>query len=87
MYILGDLLIFQYKYTTKTMERLSVTFGKKFVWKFSVTSHGKGVVDGVGGNVKQLVHQETMSNGKDRVFVQDAFTFAKEAKKSMKEME
>ena len=38
-------------------------------------------MDGVGGNVKQLVHPKTMSKGKDRVFVQDAPTFANEARK------
>ena len=42
-------------------------------------------VDGVGGNVKQLVHQKSMSKEKDRVVVQDAFTFTNEAKKLMKE--
>ena len=72
------------------MERLSVTFGKKFLWKFSATSHGKGVMDGVGSNVKQLVLQKTMSKGscdKDRVVVRDAFTFANSAKKLMKNVE
>ena len=49
----------------KTLENRSVTFGKKFEWKFSVTSHGKGVVDNLVGNVKQLVHQKTTSKGKD----------------------
>ena len=69
------------------MERLPVTFGKRFVWKFSARSHGEGVVDGVSGNVKQLVRQKTMSEGKDRVVVQDTFIFANEAKKLMKETE
>ena len=69
------------------MERLSVKFGKKFIWKFSATSHGKGVVDGVVGNNKQLVRQKTISKGKDRVVVQNVFTFANEAKKLMKETE
>ena len=69
------------------MQRLSVTFGKKYVCKFSAISHGKGVVDGVDGNVKQLVRQKTKSRGKDRVVVQDTFTFANEAKKLTKETE
>lgn len=49
------------------------------------TSQGKGVVDSVGGNVKQLVRQKTMSKEKDRLVAQDAFTFADETKKLMKE--
>ena len=48
---------------------------------YCATSDGKGVVDGAGGNVKQLLCQETMSKEKYRVVVQDAFTFAKKAKK------
>ena len=46
---------FKNRYTRKLMEGLSETFNKEFVWKFSATSHGKGVVDGVGGNVKSCV--------------------------------
>lgn len=49
------------------------------------TSQGKGVVDSVGVNVKQLVRQKTMSKEKDRLVAQDAFTFADETKKLMKE--
>ena len=44
-------------------------------------------MDGAGGNVKQLVRQKTKSKGKDRVVVQDTFTFANEAKKLTKETE
>ena len=80
-------LYFRTNIVEKTLEKLSVTFGKKFVWKFSATAHGKGLVDDAGGNVKQLVQQKCMSKGKDRVVVQDAFTFADEAKKLMKETE
>ena len=80
-------LYFRTNIVEKTLEKLSVTFGKKFVWKFSATAHGKGLVDDAGGNVKQLVQQKCMSKGKDSVVVQDAFTFADEAKKLMKETE
>ena len=45
------------------------------------------MVDDLVGNVKQLVHQKTMSKGKDWVVVQKAFTFAIEAKNLMKETE
>ena len=54
-------------------------YQKKFSWKFSATSHGKGVVDGVGGRVKSLVHAKAMSLGKDCVTVQDAESFCSAA--------
>ena len=41
--------------------------------------HGKGVVDGVGGNVKSTIRRKCMLKGKDRVVVQDSSSFAKEA--------
>ena len=63
------------------MESLSRVHGKEFVWKFSATSHGKGIVDGVGGNVKPTVRQKSMSKGKDKVIVQDSKSFAEAASK------
>ena len=30
-------------------------FGVKLTWNLSATSHGKGVVDGIGGTVKRTV--------------------------------
>ena len=56
-------------------------YGKKFIWKFSATSHGKGVVDGIGGNVKSNVRRQVMSMKKDRPNVQDSESFAKLAQK------
>ena len=47
------------------IQKLSAIYNKPFVWKFSATAHGKGVVDGVGGRVKSLVHKKVMSLGKN----------------------
>ena len=47
-----------------------------------MTSHGKGVVDGVGGRVKSSVHAKVMSLGKKREIVQDAESFCKLASTS-----
>ena len=44
------------------METLSKKYAKPFVWKFSVTSHGKVVVDGVGGKVKSTVRKRFTSS-------------------------
>ena len=63
------------------MERL------KYQLHLARNLYGNGVVDGADGNVKQLLHQKTMNKGKDRVVVQDAFTFTNEVRKLMKEAE
>ena len=34
-----------------------------FIWKFSATSHGKGIVYGVGGQIKSSVHKKVKSPG------------------------
>ena len=69
------------------MERLSMKYRKEFVWKFSATSHGKGVVDGVGGNVKLTVRRKSMSKCANRIVVQDAKSFASAAKELVAETE
>ena len=56
-------------------------YGKPFTWKFSVTAHGKGVVDGLWGRVKSLVRMKTMSRGKNRVIVQNTADFVDLASK------
>ena len=47
------------------METLSKRYATPIMWKFSATSHGKGVVDGVGGKVKSTVRRKVLSKGKD----------------------
>ena len=62
------------------IQKLSAIYNKPFVWKFSATAHGKGVVDGVGGRVKSLVHKKVMLLGKNQNIVHDAESFCKLAK-------
>ena len=59
-------------------------YAKPFLWKFSITSHGKGVVDGVGGKVKSTVRRKVMSKGRDSVVVQDCESFVQAAKELLK---
>ena len=66
------------------IEKLSNKYKKYFSWKFSATSHGKGVVDGVGGRIKASVHEKVMSLGKERIIVQDAESFCQLAKQLTK---
>ena len=52
---------FKNKYMVHLLQRLSSRFKKKFIWKFIATSHGKGVIDGIGSDVKSLVRSTSMS--------------------------
>jgi hypothetical protein len=71
---------FKNKFTMKLLHQLSVMFKKKFTWKFSATSHGKGVVDGIGGRAKSLVRQKVMSQSSERTIVQSPKDFADTAR-------
>ena len=68
---------FKNQYMHFALQELAKKHGKTFIWKFSATSHGKGVVDGVGSKVKSSVHRKVMSLGKNRAIVQDSESFAK----------
>ena len=59
------------------IQNLSKTHGKPFIWKFSATSHSKGVVDGVCGQIKSSLQKKVMSPGRDHPIVQDSESFAK----------
>ena len=45
------------------------------MWKFSATSHGKGVVDEVGGKMKSTVRRQMMSLEKDSLVAQNCESF------------
>ena len=62
------------------LENLSKKYNKQFVWKFTATSHGKGVVDRVGANVKSNVRRCVMSKGKNPIIVQDCESFVNAAR-------
>ena len=57
----GPTAEFKNKFMRQLIENLSLKYNKPFTWKFCATSHGKGVVDGVGGNVKSTVRRKVMS--------------------------
>ena len=54
---------FKNKFMVRTLQVLSEKFNRDFTWKYFATSHGKGIVDGVGGNVKRLVRMKMMAQG------------------------
>ena len=71
----------QMGYLRQLIEDLSLQYKKKFIWKFSATSHGKGVVHGIGANVKLNIRRKVMSMKKDRPIVKDSESFAELAQK------
>ena len=75
---------FENKFMRHLMETLLKKYAKSFMWKFSATSHGKGVVDRVGGKVKSTVRRKVMNKGKDSLVVQDCEGFVQAAKKLLK---
>ena len=75
---------FKNKLTRHLMESLSKKYAKPFMWRFSATSHRKGVVDGVGGKVKSTVRRNVISKGKDSLVVQDCESFVQTTKKLLK---
>ena len=67
---------FKNKYMMKLIQTLGKTHSiKEFHWNFFATGHGKGVVDGIGGEAKSLVRQHVLSKTKN-VVVQCASDFA-----------
>ena len=75
---------FKNRYTVSTLKELSDEFDKEFDWKFSARGHGKGVVDGVGGNVKSVVRKRIAAKN-PIIRVCNAKTFVEIASKYCKE--
>ena len=57
---------FKNQFIQQLIEVLSFHYKKKFISQFSATSHGQGVTDGIGGDVKSTVRHQAMSMKKDR---------------------
>ena len=70
---------FKNQFMVTFLKYLSEKFMKTFSWKYFATSHGKGVCDGVGGNVKYLVRLAVTSKKGQRTVVQNSLDFAKVA--------
>ena len=47
-------------------------------WNYFAISHGKGIVDGIGGKAKALVLAKVMSIGDDRIIDQSSKDFQKQ---------
>ena len=64
------------EFKNKFLQRILLDIGKRLKinvsWKFFATSHGKGVVDGIGGSAKACVRARIMSKD-EKVVVQKLF--------------
>jgi hypothetical protein len=52
---------FKQRYLFQNITRMMAEHDLKLSWNFFATSHGKGVVDAIGGIVKRMVWQEIMT--------------------------
>ena len=77
---------FKNKYMVKLVSMLSQRFHCSVQWKYFATSHGKGVVDGIGGAVKSNVRRRVMSKGVNARVVQSSSDFASVAKECLKDV-
>lgn len=70
---------FKNRYMMKLLQISSKKYGCRFTWKYFATSHGKGIVDGIGGRAKSIVRTEVMSKKTQRTVVQSSKDFARTA--------
>ena len=75
---------FKNKFMRQLLENLSKKCSKQFLWKFTETSHGKGVADRVGGNVKWILCCCILSKGKNPIIIQDCESFLNAARNLIK---
>lgn len=73
---------FKSQFIVCTLKYLSKLYNKPLTWKFFATSHGKGVVDGIGGNAKSVVRTKMLRQD-GTVRVNSARDFVAVAKESL----
>ena len=56
---------FKNQYMMKLLHHVSKQHSAKFTWDYFATGHGKGMVDGIGGEVKSMVQQQVLSKNKN----------------------
>ena len=52
---------FKQRYLIHSLTRMLYEYELILPWHYFATSHGKGVVDGIGGNIKHLVWQQILT--------------------------
>ena len=77
----GPVPEFKNRFMVHTIQKLSKKHNKKWAWKYTATSHGKGVVDGVGGRAKSLVKVLSKAKGNMSCNVENSLDFYNVSKK------
>ena len=78
---------FNNKHMVKFLQSFSQKNNQQFSWKYCANSHGKGIVDGVGGRAKSFVRSRVMSQGDDQIVVQSSRDFANSTQKLLHKAE
>lgn len=60
----------------RLLQILANKYKTPFIWKYFATGHGKGIIDGIGGNAKRLVREKVMAKGEKEQIVQCAQDFS-----------
>ena len=81
MYTDGPSSEFKNKFTLKIIHEISQILQCEVRWQYFATSHGKGVVDGIGGAAKSAVRKRVLS--KTGPVVQCASDFVREVRKDL----
>lgn len=74
---------FKNKYMVAVLHFFSKKYNKTFTWKYFASSHGKGVVDAIGGNLKSVVRMQTRAIKNEVVVINTAQDFITAAKKGV----
>ena len=74
---------FKNKFCVNFLSILSKELNIEVQWKYFATSHGKGVVDGIGGSAKSLVRSQSKSKSSKSLSIQNSLDFFQAAKRLM----
>ena len=66
---------FKNRFMVKLLSIISKKLNKQVFWKYFATSHGKEVVDEIGGSAKSLVRAKIKSKGDDTLIVKNSMDF------------
>ena len=70
---------FKNRYMMQLLQILSKKYQCKFTWKYFATSHGKGILDCIGGRAKSIVRTEVMKKKTQGTVVQSSKDFTRTA--------
>lgn len=75
---------FKNKFMFAVLKFFAMKYQKTFTWKYFATSHGKGVVDAIGGNVKSIVRMQQRAHTNEILTCDTATDFIRIARTGIK---